>query len=557
MRAVIAITTLLFLLLNSCQKDSIVGPGSETVSVAATLYYPQGIRAEGSNVTIRRRDYTRPFSQPPQTIRYPDAITDYSGSFVIDSVIPGSYIIEVNDSKGHAIALNCEIAVSSNGVVELLPDTLRPVSTLRGRVVQRSLTESIYVQIYGLERDPTPVSHDGTFFIDNLPHGNFNLRFAEALSDSTIKNVENVSIEPERNEDIGTFDLESENQWKHAKSITLNTSPSGADISADIFNFPILVRLNQSNFDFQHAKTGGTDLLFTNSSGTPLTHEIERWDPVNSKAELWVLMDTVWGDNDEQYIMMHWGNDNYTHAFRHGDVFDTTFGYQAVFHFSEPQTDQLTDATHNTLNSSEDYIHGTSPIESHMAYARSFNGTDEFIQVPNTAESKINFSWEDSFTLSAWVYTPSLEGELNQIVSKGNMQYGLQLQSNDMWQFFYYFDSADTRGWLTVSAPATPNQWTHITAVKNQSELYLYINGTMESDEPVLIEDHSRWNNSLDLYVGRRSRYNPETNEDERFWRGYIDEVRIKSGVPDPDRVKLSFMNQREEDLLLIFNEDL
>ncbi|MBF0432116.1 MAG: DUF2341 domain-containing protein, partial [Fibrobacteria bacterium] len=88
--------------------------------------------------------------------------------------------------------------------------------------------------------------------------------------------------------------------WQYNRDMTLNTTSSGADITSDLYSFPVLVRLTSENFSFSEAKTNGEDIRFTKSDGTFLFHEIERWDNSVSRAEIWVKVDTVFGDNNSQ-----------------------------------------------------------------------------------------------------------------------------------------------------------------------------------------------------------------------------------------------------------------
>ncbi|MBN1130212.1 MAG: hypothetical protein JXA71_14565, partial [Chitinispirillaceae bacterium] len=68
--------------------------------------------------------------------------------------------------------------------------------------------------------------------------------------------------------------------WQYARRIFLNTTAGGADVSGDVYNFPVLVRLTAGNFTFSQAQAGGADIRFTKPDNTFIPYEIERWDPV-------------------------------------------------------------------------------------------------------------------------------------------------------------------------------------------------------------------------------------------------------------------------------------
>ena len=64
----------------------------------------------------------------------------------------------------------------------------------------------------------------------------------------------------------------------HNVEIHMNTDTTGANIAGDVTEFPIVVKLNSSNFPgFADTKDGGADIRFTKQDGTPLTYGIERW----------------------------------------------------------------------------------------------------------------------------------------------------------------------------------------------------------------------------------------------------------------------------------------
>src|SRR5690348_13327999 len=62
--------------------------------------------------------------------------------------------------------------------------------------------------------------------------------------------------------------------WSYYKTLTFNTT----FISGNVTNYPLLVRLTSTNFDFSQAMTNGEDIRFEDPDGTALSYEIERWN---------------------------------------------------------------------------------------------------------------------------------------------------------------------------------------------------------------------------------------------------------------------------------------
>ncbi|NTW31555.1 MAG: hypothetical protein HGB12_02845, partial [Bacteroidetes bacterium] len=80
--------------------------------------------------------------------------------------------------------------------------------------------------------------------------------------------------------------------WQYRKKITIDQTK----VDANLTNFPILVSLSSSNFNFSKARSDGYDICFTSSDGTTLLkYERERHDQTNSLAEYWVKVPSVSG----------------------------------------------------------------------------------------------------------------------------------------------------------------------------------------------------------------------------------------------------------------------
>lgn len=84
--------------------------------------------------------------------------------------------------------------------------------------------------------------------------------------------------------------------WSHVMRIGIDTTANGADVEYDVMDFPLLVRLSEggdggaSNFVFAEANDDGSDIRFTDSEGSNLNYQIERWAPNLRAAEIWVLV---------------------------------------------------------------------------------------------------------------------------------------------------------------------------------------------------------------------------------------------------------------------------
>ena len=105
----------------------------------------------------------------------------------------------------------------------------------------------------------------------------------------------------------GVNAAEDYSTWPQFTTITLNTTPSGANVANNVLSFPLMIRLYTQNFpDFSTSGYSPT-IRFAKLDGTHLPYQIERWDDTKDSAEIWVLLDTIKGNSNSQQIKMYWG----------------------------------------------------------------------------------------------------------------------------------------------------------------------------------------------------------------------------------------------------------
>src|SRR5262245_7858432 len=100
--------------------------------------------------------------------------------------------------------------------------------------------------------------------------------------------------------------------WGYRREIKLDMSATGANIPGSATDVPVLIRLHSGNFGyFADVKPDGADLRFVASDDvTPLKFHVERFDPVNQLALLWVRIPQLTGSTSSDFIYMYYGNPN-------------------------------------------------------------------------------------------------------------------------------------------------------------------------------------------------------------------------------------------------------
>lgn len=183
-------------------------------------------------------------------------------------------------------------------------------------------------------------------------------------------------------------------QWEHAVNIFLNTTASGADVDGTVTNFPLCVRLNSTNFKFNQARPDGGDIRFTKRNGQFLLFETELWDDVAEQAVLWVKVDTIYGHDSSQGVVMYWGNELSVKQSQSTSVFDTTDGVASVLHLGGNTLDASPEGNDGNVCSATDTI-------GIIGLCKKFNGNDS-IMIPGL------LGMPSSITLCAWIRQDSV-----------------------------------------------------------------------------------------------------------------------------------------------------
>ncbi|MBN2037449.1 MAG: DUF2341 domain-containing protein [Chitinispirillaceae bacterium] len=522
----------------STQCIAPLGGGSEagnariTGAVVDTLGYP----VANALVTVRPWDF-----DPVKNPEVPASCMDTTGP-------DGIYRVSVQ--KGIAYRVEALVPIQGTSALRALvgevlaqePDTIAPRCTVKtAGAIKVTIPESAdhafgYVFIPGTSRFTFLNNARESVVLDSVPAGTI-----PAVSYSSTKTEDfsviryTIPVEPG---DTTVILLPS---WKYARQLILNTTPSGADVASNVLGFPVCIRLHSDNFDFSQARPNGADIRFTKMDNTPLPYEIECWDSAGGHAEVWVMVDTVLGNNSDQSIMMYWGNAAAIDRSNGAAVFDTAAGFQGVWHLAEAGNTTAKDATSNRYHGTPSGMSAQSAVDGMIGGAQEFEGSASHFSMANTASSTLNFPVNGPYTISAWVYIDSLDGEFHTIVSKGSRQYSLGAMGS-LWGFSVCPESG---GFDVTNVAAESKAWVHLVGIRNGSLQYLYVNGVcVDSSITNTFPGTTRFTGD-DLAVGK----NPSNSAD--IFNGILDEVCIAGVARDPAWIRLSYMNQMSDDRLV------
>lgn len=355
--------------------------------------------------------------------------------------------------------------------------------------------------------------------------------------------------------------------WTGHRTLHVNTlanSQTGTVITGNVLKYPMLVRLGQADSAiFAAAKTTGADIRFTKSNNTTrLKHSIETWDATNRIGAVWVLLDTVYSNNQTQNFRMHWGNAGAADSSKSTAVFDTANGFVAVWHMNEA-TNTLTSATANPFNGTVVGNANTNnpqitSVDGVIGKGQDFpastnnDGTGGAYRIENSATGALNFPDSGVYTLSAWINQQSTN-QFRTIIGKGDNQYAMHSNGSTL-EFFQYASIGTGGAWQAVglSGGATTNNWLHVVGIRNGPSSMFYINGVLVDSTVNNATNNAARIDTANVYIGKwGGSAGSQPTSNDRFYDGILDEIRVSKVVRSANWNALDFGSQNAAQTLV------
>jgi biopolymer transport protein ExbB len=249
-------------------------------------------------------------------------------------------------------------------------------------------------------------------------------------------------------------------EWSYRKAVTIDTSPSGVNASGAIGRTVVLVRLHNGNFTFTDALENGADLRFIDADGkTPLPFHIEKFDPTNGLAAIWVSVPNLNGGEKRQ-LWIYFGNENAPVGQDAKGTFDPD--YLAAFHFGERPGQASADSTANGSNA-QNAPPGIDP-NGIVGQAARFPGQGAIQIAPTPA---LAMPAGAPMTFSAWVKPEQLAGQ-QAVFARGAMVFGLNAGVP-----FAQVGGATLQG----NQALKQGDWTYLAIAADGTTVKLYVNG--------------------------------------------------------------------------------
>lgn len=537
--------TMLFtttLLLMQCGEQISGTVDTGNAKIAGIIVNKDGTAARNAFVRCIPSDYV-PGISSNGLIR--NGVTNGLGAYSFDRLDSGEYVITAIDQTSLDRCM-IDNAVVGDDTVTLQTGTLDATGSIKIPVPDHASFSNGFFYIPGttIASLSTGTITDGFVVLDSVPPGKIaTLRYAsEANQEQKIIRYD-VTVAPETETTVyNTF-------WKYMKNIVINTSSDGAAITTPLKDFPLLVRLDTSTITFSDIKSNGEDLMFRKTDNTLLPFEIERWEPSQGIAEIWVMMDTIQPDNNEQHIVLYYGNPDA--ELTTNDRFDTTSGLKAVWHFNSTLP-SVSDATKSQWDGrANGSIQQYDGIIGKGIHVRDSNGYVNFGNVGNPQMANL--------TISAWI-KKTVNGKIQTIAAKStgddpSPSYGWNIAFDPANQFHCYiatggssWDSAGAFA-LQTTAQITDTLWHYLAVVfdrSGNSSCKLFIDG---NDNTVTrfgdITTVGSVANTSNLTIGA------EADGDFPFPGGSIDDLVVAFTARSSDWIKMSYMNQRKDSRIL------
>jgi hypothetical protein len=533
-----------------CGKLSVVGGGTEDINaktVAGVITYSNGKPAPQTTVRLFHSRYN-PVTDSLFAYAFIDT-TDEKGAYRFGKLDTGTYSLQAVQNRDRTRLLIENIRVSSDSFSSLSAAELQKPGSIKILLPVNADPQGGYVFIPGTDIKSFVYNKSGFAQIDSVPAGNVSALYYGARNTAPYGICSNITV---LSGDGATF---SSGPWAHSMKLILNTSASGANITGNVLGFPVLVRLAQSAsaFDFSQAQSGGSDLRFIKSDNSLLNYEIENWDSVHGQAAVWVNVDTILGNNATQSITMCWGNALATAANSSGAaVFDTADKFSGVWHLNEnPAQGQnsVLDRTVNKFNASPNGgMNAANSVDGIIGKALHFNGIGEYLIIKRPVQ--------DDFTIGFWMKADSLspmgtqwwqgdglvDGDVN--ASEPQDDFGVTYLNNKP---VFGTCCADTT--LQASSAVNDAKWHYVAVTRNRLSglKTIFVDGKSAGVQ-------TGTTNSL---TGPDSLCFAKVLANVTYFKGFLDEIQISDVARSSDWTQLCYMNQKQQDALVIFQSSL
>jgi len=381
---------------------------------------------------------------------------------------------------------------------------------------------------------------------DDMYHtGNVGIGTVSPTAKLYVKTDDATTVPLQVDAEISTAFLSG---WSYRKKITIDHTK----IDSDLTDFPVLVKLTSSNFDFSKARSDGYDIRFTASDGTTLLkYERERHDATEQKAEYWVKIPSVSSSSNTEFYI-YYGNSSATDGADATNVWDSNF--QGVWHLANNED--------STPNDNDGTAYGgvsIGGVEGKIGKATEFDAVDDYLDCGNGLHTGND---GEDFTVEAiWKRSGTDDGKGAVVATGGTgWQHGYLMEARNfssVGRYGFLVEINDLSGEGQRLGPdassinAYDNNWhyTVITINRTTEEGKAYWDGELKKTDTIT-QGSDLYNDGTPTRIGRLGQY----SEGPHYMDGWIDEVRISNIARSAAWIKASYYSG--DDNLLTYGSE-
>jgi len=328
--------------------------------------------------------------------------------------------------------------------------------------------------------------------------------------------------------------------WSYKKKISLDkVALQQAGVSTDL-NSLALVRLHTGNFSyFLDVADAGKDIRFiANDDKTPLKFAIEKFDPINEMALIWVKLPENIAAAEQAVVWMYYGNQMAVDGQDAAALYATD--QILTYHFGEQGVQDVTAYAINPVEATS-----TTNSGGVIAEAAQFNG-EQLIRIADAPS--IQMTAEKGWTMSSWMRLDEAQAE-TVIFQRGDGAFSLELKEQNL--FVNVVDSAGEIKSLIATIPVSVGSWHHLVITTDAAAVTLYIDGAVAGSLAVdLVLAESLNLLSGDITLGADA-------QGLRGFKGLVDEFSIYTSVMTESSIKFAHKMQGMGGSLLIYGDDV
>ena len=325
--------------------------------------------------------------------------------------------------------------------------------------------------------------------------------------------------------------------WEYKKNIALDAmklSQDGIIIPNDAF---ALVRLSTGNFlSFAELSEQGKDIrILAEDEQTPLKFFIEKIDPVNELAYIWVKLPKDISLSPEPAFWLYFGNKKAV------DGQDAAGAYDISQVLSYPfDAKGIKDMTANANNPSESTA--TTTEAGLIGDAAVFQG-GQIVRIP--ASPSLLMSTVNGWTLSAWLKIDQDQADSVLVQRAAGAVGGFTLSIKGQNPILDVTDQSGAKQQLVSKAIVTPGVWHQLAVAANAENLSVYLDGALVDTFPVKLTELNG-----DMTLGA-------DGAGAKGFVGSIDQFTIYNIARDANAIKFDAAMQGPSSSLLVYGEDL